>query len=687
MNRLLPAESRPWLVAAGLGWLTALANTGWRPGWLVIAAAAAIPGVRRRPSLPALSVLIVATAAMTGSEAEALPQGPVDGQMTLVTTPTSGAYGPWAIATVGGADVFVALPPIDADAGDVVSFTGVATSATTQIGGRSRQVVEVDRAEVTGQPAGLYQAAGAAVRRHVVTTLHGGSEARGLLAGFLVGDVSGVGKATIEEMRSAGLSHFVAVSGSNVALYLGLVSALALPMGIGPRRRAMAGLLALPVFVIATGFEPSVLRAAAMAGVVLTGRLLGFALEAWQVVSVATVAVLAYDPWLAHTVGLQLSLAATCGVLLGARWPGTVSMPMRMLRVSIGAQVAVAPLLLAYFGTVPLLSPLSNLMAAPLVGLATTLGMIGVAGFAPALVPGEWLAAAVIDIAGLAAGWPQVGWPGFVAAVAAAPVVVRAPRRLMAPVALVGAAALVVIAVPGHRTLDAGEVAVLDIGQGDAILISGGDGHLALIDGGRDPALLVSRLREYGVRYLDLVVVTHGDADHAGGLAGLLGRVGIGEIWERLEPHDTPSSDEFLGLAADHGIPVRRPVAGTRLMFGNLDIEVLAPARRFESSNDQSIVLLVRGNAGSILLTGDIEVPAQIELPGVDVDILKVPHHGAATSDRSWLQSTGAGQAVISVGENDFGHPVAWVIDALVASGATVRRTDLEGDVTFDLSR
>jgi competence protein ComEC len=266
------------------------------------------------------------------------------------------------------------------------------------------------------------------------------------------------------------------------------------------------------------------------------------------------------------------------------------------------------------------------------------------------------------------------------------PIIPRMWRRYPEVVALVAAGALVIMVLPGSSRLDAGEVAVLDIGQGDAILIAGGEGRYALVDGGHDQTLLVERLREFGVRHIDLVVMTHGDADHAGGLEALPGRIGIGEIWERSAPHQTPVGDRFLAGAIGLGIPVRQPTVGVRADLGTVQIEVLGPGRRYASANDQSVVLLVTGPSRTMLLSGDIEVVAQAELAGLGVDVLKVPHHGGGTSDPDWLASTGAESAVISVGTNDFGHPVPWVIDVLEASGAVVQRTDVDGTVVVDLA-
>jgi competence protein ComEC len=422
-----------------------------------------------------------------------------------------------------------------------------------------------------------------------------------------------------------------------------------------------------------------------MAGLVMAGRLLDVVFEVWQVVALASIAVLAHDPWLVHSVGFQLSVMATCGVVAGARWPSEPGKIRRALAITLGAQLAVAPLLLWHFGSIPLLSPLSNLVAAPLVSLATLLGIVAVSGPTLALVPGEWVASLVIDISHMSAGWPQVGWVGFIASAGMIPITPRMWRRYPEVVALLAAGALVIMVLPGSSRLDAGEVAVLDIGQGDAILIAGGEGRYALVDGGHDQTLLVERLREFGVRHIDLVVMTHGDADHAGGLEALPGRIGIGEIWERSAPHQTPAGDRFLAGAIGLGIPVRQPTVGVRADLGTVQIEVLGPGRRYASANDQSVVLLVTGPSRTMLLSGDIEVVAQAELDGLDVDVLKVPHHGGGTSDPGWLASTGAELAVISVGANDFGHPVPWVIEVLESSGAVVQRTDVDGTVVVDL--
>ncbi len=141
-----------------------------------------------------------------------------------------------------------------------------------------------------------------------------------------------------------------------------------------------------------------------------------------------------------------------------------------------------------------------------------------------------------------------------------------------------------------------------------------------------------------------------------------------------------------MAAIENHAVPKTTPSVGDTYLLGDLAIQVLGPGRRFAAGNDQSIVLLVTGRGESMLLTGDVEEFGQKELPDVDPDILQIPHHGSGTSDPEWLESMSYSDAVISVGDNTFGHPTKWVIDLLERSGAAVFRTDLSGSVVFNLN-
>ncbi|HIE21539.1 MAG TPA: MBL fold metallo-hydrolase [Acidimicrobiia bacterium] len=183
-----------------------------------------------------------------------------------------------------------------------------------------------------------------------------------------------------------------------------------------------------------------------------------------------------------------------------------------------------------------------------------------------------------------------------------------------------------------------------------------------------------------------MVIVSHVHADHVAGLVDLVGRMGIGQVWDAGAPHDSPAYQELMGALSASGVPVVTPRVGESYALGELRLTVEGPLRRYASPNDQSLVVLVEGPGRSMLLAGDIEVIAQGELGHLRADVLKVPHQGADTSDPEWLVGLGAEVAVISVGPNEFGHPSPSVLDILEGAGVRVVRTDRQGDVVVPLS-
>ena len=575
-------------------------------------------------------------------------------------------------------------------AGDTVVVSGGLRSAPGRLRGLPHAGVLTARSiEVLGPENPLF-AVGNALRGRVLAGLarHADRPGAGLLAGFLIGETSGVDAGDREALRRAGLSHFVAVSGSNVALFLAAWWIAAGPLGWGPRRRAIVGLAGLAVFVVVTRWEPSVVRAATMAAIVLGGRLTGRVVDAWEALGAAVTILVLFSARVVDDIGFQLSVAATAGVLLAAplgarrspRWLWST------LAATVGAQVAVAPILLARTGSIPLMAPVANLLAAPLVAVSTMVGGVGVlVGLGPAVGLGMAAADGVLLIARFSADLPQLGWAGagllgFVALIAA--------RSRLRPLAvLVGAVVVAAHIIPQPGLPGGPLVEVLDVGQGDGVLLRDGAGAVILVDGGPDPLVLADHLRGRGIRRVDLLVVSHRHADHTSGLIGVTSLV---HVVRALVPDQKGEGGPFDGLLAEldaHGIPVSVPRPGWSETLGSFHIEVLAPLRRYASPNDGSLVLMVRAAGRTVLLSGDIEVIAQRELGPLRADVMKVPHQGAATTDLAWLSASAPLVALISVGPNDFGHPSAEVIRILTEAGADVRRTDLEGDIAIRLDR
>lgn len=691
------------LAAAGFIWIGTGCGLRFGIGSVIVLGVAAAVVVLRQRSVAVLLIL-AASGALSGMFASAridatmnaeVPTGPVafvgvvvedDGpQRPAVVRPemlrSEGEWVAWP-----GPPLAVG-PDSDASlvAGQRVRVTGTMRESPGRVRGDPiAGRVTIASTEVIGTVGGPLYAMGNAVRDRVRAVLDLSVRAQALVSGFLIGDTSGLGVRDLDALRRSGLTHFVAVSGSNVALFLAAWWVMTAVFGIGPKRRFVFGVVGLGIFVVATRWESSVLRAAFMAATVLGAAATGISVDTWVAVGVAVCVLLLASGQLAVDVGFQLSVAATIGIMIGAgmfadRRPRAL---WATLGAATAAQVAVVPVLLWHFGTVPLMSPIANLVSAPLVTGATVSGALAVvSGWGPAVSMSSVLAGAVLAVADVASRWPQLGPPGVAAGVGIA-VFIRWPRTR--PLAVVGVAVLLAVStlVPAGPP-PVPTVTFLSIGQGDAVLLRDPGGGVALVDGGRDPLILAEALRRHRIGRIDLLVASHGDIDHIGGFAGILGDHAIGRIWLPNHPDLGVELEALVDQATAAGVPVDVVGPGISYRLGTLRIEALGPMRRYVTRNDGSIVLWVEAGT-TLLLPGDIEAVAQRELPALRPDILLVPHHGSASTDRTWLAATVGAVAVISVGPNTYGHPAPEIRSVLIAAGAETRVTMEEGDVSLE---
>lgn len=534
----------------------------------------------------------------------------------------------------------------------------------------------------------------------------------GLLLGLAIGDTSRLDPEIEEDFRASGLSHLLAVSGSNVATFLAPVLIVATRLRLRPGARAAAGIIAVLFFALLTRWEPSVLRASAMAAVALVAVGAGRPRSTGPALGAAVLLLLVADPRLAWSVGFELSVAATAGIALLA---GPIASRLRALpkplalafAATAAAQAAVTPLLLLRFGVVPTVTLLANVLAFPAVAPALLIGVpaaaVGLTSPALGSVVGRLAAVPLDYLAAVADRMARFPLPSLTSESSMLPLAVailvivaawrlrrgRRPVAALIGVAVVTAAAW---AVPGSQpTLTA---TFLDVGQGDATLVRSPAGATILIDSGPDEDQVAADLARLGVRRIDLAVATHAHADHVAGFPSVLSRFPVSLLLDPGCPADSPVYARFLDAVEDEEVPVRHPRGGDRFTVGDLSVEVLGPDRCSpdREPNDDSIVLLVSSGEDSILFTGDAEVPSQRDMledhDPIEADVLKVPHHGGDTSDPAFLEATGAGVAVVSVGANDYGHPNPGVLDVLQAAGMSVYRTDHAGDLavrfTFD---
>lgn len=571
---------------------------------------------------------------------------------------------------------------------------------------------------VTESPPGVL-AATSWLRERFVAAASGLPEpGAGLLPGLAVGDTRAVSDELDAAMKTGSLSHLTAVSGANCALVVGIAFGLAAACRARRIVRVIAALVALGGFVLLVTPEPSVLRAAAMASISMLAVLLGRAGAGFAVLAAAVIVLLVADPWLATSYGFVLSAVATGALVLLvpplarglSRWiPGPLALAVV---VPLSAQLACGPILVLLTPTVSLYGVLANLLAAPAAPAATIIGLLAclsapipplAAGLAAiAWLPSAWIAATATTLA----DWPdaRLPWlPGgggmlLLALVGVAVVVLlirpsagagrraTVARRTAAAVLTVvvgvtaGQAALRGIAGPLTAPRD-WSVAACDVGQGDAVLVRSG-GAIALIDTGPEPDALGACLSRLGISRIDLLILTHFDVDHVGGVDAVLGRVGT--VLHGPRPDD--GRRFVLDGLADAGARIEKASEGLTGMLGEARWRVLWPAGAATPGNDASVVVEISGGGvPRSLFLGDLSASAQAAMLAHGAvsgpyDIVKVAHHGSADQDPALYRIARPRLALVSAGaDNDYGHPRSETLDMLAALGATVGRTDTDG--------
>jgi competence protein ComEC len=522
--------------------------------------------------------------------------------------------------------------------------------------------------------------------------------------------------------------------------------------------------MAIGGYVILTGASPSVVRAALMAGAMMVARLGGSRAHAASALGAAALAMLIAAPSVLWDVGFQLSALATGGLIMFAasiegrlsRWPAWLREPVAL---TMAAQLTTLPVVLASFGRLSLVAPLANVLVVPLVpmvmllcGIAAPLGALATSLHLPLMgdaarwaVGGTaWLflrsmivigqTAASVPFAALpvtAPGWLALAWyPGLAIgwkrmadrsareppgeggtslrrlsasrrrpdSLARLGELLRAVARPTVGLAAVGL--LLVVLTLTTRADGRLRLVALDVGQGDAILVTAPSGAVMLIDGGPDPDLLLRRLGEWlpwWQRHIDVMILTHPHEDHVAGLVAALQRYRVSLILDTGRDYANPTYPRFLSLAHDEpGARFAAARAGQRIRLdGVTTLTLLYPTVADVSAplpegdiNNASAVGLLRSGGFTALLTGDAHAPVEAMLAARGllsrVDVLKVGHHGSRSSGSpALLETTHPGAALISVGiGNRYGHPHQVTLDHLSAiPGLRLHRTDLEGSI------
>lgn len=529
-----------------------------------------------------------------------------------------------------------------------------------------------------------------------------------LLPGLVLGDTSAQSRELADDLRTSGLSHLTAVSGANVAIVLGAV------LWMLQRTRMRRGLrfvflgMLLVLFVAVVQPQPSVMRAAVMGAIALYALATGATKQSAAALWLSVIVLLVLDPFMAWQYGFGLSVAATAGLIVLQPILADVFPKHRIvnaLLVTVAAQIATLPLLLAMGAPPTWLSIPANVLAEPLVAPATVSGFIATALAAFALLPVPLVSpllrflATVAALPGVYIG-DAIVWiarVGANSALAVSPfasirttvmflvvlgMIWRLRRHRTAATTLLVLYFVLSTCGAPHRWPPADWWYVMcDVGQGDASVIRTAPKHAIVVDAGPDPRAVRSCLRKLGIRTVDVLVLTHFHADHVEGVAGIIAQADVRQVM--ASPLRDPLI-EYQRVRATVSGPIRTLARGDRLRVGDATLDVLwpDPERITGDPNNGSVVLLVRTPRGSLLLTGDADADAQAALPSVRVDVLKVPHHGSRYQLSDYLAGLRPGVALVSVGAgNDYGHPADTTLSLFRSAGTPVLRTDEHGGI------
>jgi competence protein ComEC len=543
-----------------------------------------------------------------------------------------------------------------------------------------------------------------------------------LARALLIADQHQIPTEMRDRYAAAGLIHMLSISGLHVAVIAAAMELLFQVARMSRRASLLGAFFTTAVYVAVIGAPAPALRSAAMLGVAMASRMAQRPTSPWAAWAVGAFVPLV-QPRTAIDVGYQLSVLGMCALVaagslwkrhLAQRFDGWKGKIGRELVTSLIACAVTAPLVAWVFGRISIIAPLSNLVAAPIITLAQPILFLALlAGpfvplarlFAEAVHPllfsFDLVSSVAASIPGAALTVSTTLVAALLAGIAATALVVACASRFPARPATVGIAALATMTVlpllPSH-SVNQLELHVLDVGQGDAILLRTKAGRWLLLDAG--PAwrggdagrttILPYILRRGGS--LEAFVLSHPHTDHVGGAASVLDRLHPRTYWDAAFAGGSDAYMASLTAAKKEGIEWHRVHPGDSIALDDMTVSFLAPDSAWtvglKDPNLASTIAMVRYGMVRFLLVGDAERGEEdwlLEKNGelLRADVLKVGHHGSSTSSSdAFLRAVHPEVAIISVGAgNKYGHPSNDVLHALSRVGAEVLRTDEAGTV------
>ncbi|OMP67621.1 DNA internalization-related competence protein ComEC/Rec2 [Domibacillus epiphyticus] len=540
-------------------------------------------------------------------------------------------------------------------------------------------------------------------------------------AALLFGDRTSSSESVNEDYEQLGIVHILSISGLHVTMMTGLIFFVLIRAGITREQARFIILIFLPLYALLTGASPPVVRACFMTGSIIAAISSHVLLTPASALGAAFLVMLAFDPYLVFQAGFQLSYVVTLALVLSS---GVILKRSRnvielSLAVSVISQMAALPFLIYHFSELSIIAPFANLLFVPfysVIMMPALFAAFVLSFFMPVnlltdlanlfLKMMDSLAAKMADLpfAVVVTGQPDMEWILIACTVAISSFILWEKKETIW-YSLILCGLLIGVLTGLSRFSSEGEVTFIDVGQGDSIFIRlpYGKGTYLIDTGGRLPFekeawadrsggfsvgkdTVVPFLKRKGVTKLDKLILTHADYDHAGAAAEVLSYISADEIIISPGSANVDVMKEILAAASDKKIRVREGFEGEQWTAGGSFFHFLSPNDRNYEGNNDSLVLYASIGGENWLFTGDFEEPGEQEFQKkykIDVDWLKVGHHGSRTSTSDgFVKSIKPEFAVISAGvDNRYGHPHKEVLENL--SGVYVYRTDQHGSISY----
>lgn len=573
----------------------------------------------------------------------------------------------------------------------------------------------------------LPQRAGKAFREKVAA-IWDDPRVSGFLTAELTGDKSAMDDGDYLAMQETGLAHLFAVSGLHCAF---LVTLLALLIS---RRQRLLCAVTIPLllfYMVMVGMSPSVVRACIMQIFLLIAPLFRRGSDPLTSLAAALLVILLCNPFAAASVSLQLSFSATLGmVLLSPRlyklltgWYKGKCRPLRTalcfvaanLSATLSAVVFTAPLTAWYFRIFVLVAPLSSLLAVPAAGWSFMAAFVAVLlGFVwlPLASLLGWISWALVRyilwIANGMMSWRYhavyftnpylIYWLLFLYAAFIGCAATPDGKRKYLLASALSVLTLTAAIWVNRQDYQYGVLTALtlDVGQGESVILTSG-GETALVDCGssnsyKDPGgLAADTLHSMGVRELSAVVVTHYHADHTNGLYEVLRRIPVQTIYLPDIEDEYGARERLVSLAEEKGAQVTYVTKETTDTLGDTVLTIYPPVQSGGDLNELGLTALASAGDFDLLITGDMSGSTEKKLVETyalpDIEVLVVSHHGSRySSNIRFLKSVTPEAAVISVGDNNYGHPSEETLQRLLAVGADIWRTDQQGTIRITVN-